>query len=194
MLATVGASFVFSWASFGTLERLIVERHKRLGYLAMAMMYYGIGPGSLLTPLVVQKLGTVTSMIGAQTTYVAFAVANFLLECGVGAQGQLLLPTALGVGITASTLHASRAVYVNHLSQRYDALTPAGSHGSVGFFSGIVSACSTGGTLFGLLFSSTLMRWNVGTREREIGGPGGSLEPPACASSYAPPYQFYGVC
>jgi hypothetical protein len=32
----------------------------------------------------------------------------------------------------------------------------------------------------------------VGSREQQIGGSGGSLEPPG-ASSYAPPYRLYGV-
>jgi hypothetical protein len=61
-------------------------------------------------------------MRGAQTTYVAFAAANFLLECGVGRGGQLLLPAAVGVGLTCSTLHTSRSIYINNLSQRYDAV------------------------------------------------------------------------
>ena len=29
-------------ASFATLETLIVQRHRRLGYAAMALVYYGI--------------------------------------------------------------------------------------------------------------------------------------------------------
>ena len=33
----------------------------------------------------------------------------------------------------------------------------------------------------------------VRAREKDIGGSGGSLEPPCMASSYAPPYRLYGV-
>ena len=75
-----------------------------------------------MAPAIIGRLGPVRALFFAQTTYVLFAAANFLLECGYFLRGQLLLPAALGVGLTCSTLWAAQGMYVNNISQRYDAL------------------------------------------------------------------------
>ena len=44
--------------------------------------------GALFTPLLIERLGPVAAMMTSVTTYVAFAGANLLLECGPARRGR----------------------------------------------------------------------------------------------------------
>ena len=121
-----------------------------------------------MAPAIIGRLGPVRALFFAQTTYVLFAAANFLLECGYFLRGQLLLPAALGVGLTCSTLWAAQGMYVNNISQRYDALRE-GDGNSLGLFNGICSAAVTTGMLTGLSASSVLLRRSVDPRKLYAG-------------------------
>ena len=55
--------------SYGAIENLLSTFHSTLGYYSSAMVYYAIGPGAFLSPVIVSKLGPQRAMGYGALTY-----------------------------------------------------------------------------------------------------------------------------
>ena len=83
-LGMASGGFYLVFGAWGLMENLISTYYAKLGYYSMSLVYFGIGPGALVAPAVIDRLGPKLSLFCACSTYSLYAIAHMLMEFGTG--------------------------------------------------------------------------------------------------------------